>query len=393
MHTSTCKNVTFASVSIRVTDDQGVDTTVDTGNVALVNNMMHSLFREVRIQLGHNQVEITPSMGTYPYRAYMENLLSFGTSAKGTYLKCVGWHTDQAGKMDHHFGEGEGGTNTGLTSRRNVIVPTKEVELMGRLHCDLFLQDRYLIDGVPMKLDLIRSAKEFHMMCPADKKYNLTITKAEFYTRQVNINPRIREQHISTMMTGGGTGTSAKYPLTRVQVTAHDIPQGGRDFHKDQLIGGQLPKRIVLGLVSNAAFVGSTTKNPFNFHHYNVSNLKLKLNGQEIHGTEIRSDFAAQSTQIRQLYMDLFRNTGQLHRDNPVYMSLNDYTRGFTLWVVDLTPDLSADEGGTHHPRQTGKLGLELQFAESVPHPVTLVCYEEYENVLEIDRFRNALMV
>ncbi|XP_067671738.1 uncharacterized protein F54H12.2-like [Haliotis asinina] len=383
-------NQCYLRICLKIKNTDGTDATHDGDDrlvMSTVNNMMHSLFREVRVQVGHNQLEITPSMGTYPYRAYLETLLSYGKAAKGTHLQCPGWYTDEAGKMDD-FNAVAQNVNAGLVARRRVILPTREVELTGRLHCDLFLQDRYLVDGVPMKLELIRSPSDFYLMSAGDVECRFELTKAEFYVRQVNIDPAIREQHVKHM----SPGVTAKYPLTRVQVTAHDIPGGGRDFHKDQLVGGQLPKRVVLGLVDNDAFAGSKEKNPFHFKHNNVTSLKLKLNGQEVHGTEIKSDFQNNSGSLKQLYTNLFRNTGHLWQEHPCNLTLDEFRNGFTLWVVDLMADLGADEGH-NYPRHTGKLGLELQFAEPLPHPVTLVCYEEYESVLEIDRFRNALMV
>ncbi|XP_067667369.1 uncharacterized protein F54H12.2-like [Haliotis asinina] len=165
---------------------------------------------------------------------------------------------------------------------------------------------------------------------------------------------------------------------------------GGRDCHKEQLVGRELPKCVVLVLVDNDAFAGS--KYPFHFKHNNVTSLKLKRNGQEVHGTGIKSDLQNNSGLLKQLYMNLFRNTGHLWQEHPCNLTLDKFRNGFTLWAVDLTADLGADEGH-NYPRQTGKLGHELQFAEPFPRPVTLPCYEDYKSVLEIDRFHNALMV
>ncbi|XP_067659907.1 uncharacterized protein F54H12.2-like [Haliotis asinina] len=165
--------------------------------------------------------------------------------------------------------------NAGLAARWRVILPTREVELTGRLHCDLFLQDLYLLDGVPMKLELIRSPSDFYLMSAGDVECRFELTKAEFYVRQVNIDNAIQEQHVKHVATSHG-----QISFDRVQVTAHNIPGGGHDFHKDQLMGGHLPKRVVLGLVDNDAFAGSKEKNPFHFKH-NVTSLKLKLNGRE----------------------------------------------------------------------------------------------------------------
>jgi hypothetical protein len=49
-------------------------------NVGPVNNFLHSLFSQVDVSL--NGVLITNSSNTYGYRAYIENLLSYGSLAK-----------------------------------------------------------------------------------------------------------------------------------------------------------------------------------------------------------------------------------------------------------------------------------------------------------------------
>ena len=48
-------------------------------NVAPVNNFLHSLFRQVDVYLNGKQV--TPAMGTYAYRSYIETLLNYDVSA------------------------------------------------------------------------------------------------------------------------------------------------------------------------------------------------------------------------------------------------------------------------------------------------------------------------
>ena len=47
----------------------------------------------------------------------------------------------------------ENGGNAGLAERRKYIAESRVVEMMGRLHVDLFLQDRFLLNGVSVKID------------------------------------------------------------------------------------------------------------------------------------------------------------------------------------------------------------------------------------------------
>ena len=67
-------------------------------DVAPVNNFLHSLFRQVDVYLNGKQV--TPAMGTYPYRAYIETLLNYDASAKESQFTSALYYKDTATKMD-----------------------------------------------------------------------------------------------------------------------------------------------------------------------------------------------------------------------------------------------------------------------------------------------------
>src|SRR5271163_1345586 len=56
----------------------------NTAHVAPCNLFLHSLFSEVDVKL--NGTLISSSNNTYPYRAYLETLLSYGRDAKGSQL-------------------------------------------------------------------------------------------------------------------------------------------------------------------------------------------------------------------------------------------------------------------------------------------------------------------
>ena len=86
-----------------------------------------------------NGTLVTPSTNTYPYRAYIETLLSYGAEAKDTQLQCGLWRKDTTGYM-----ESVGADNEGLQKRREYILKSRKVELFGRAHADVFMQDRYL---------------------------------------------------------------------------------------------------------------------------------------------------------------------------------------------------------------------------------------------------------
>ena len=112
--------------------------------MAPANNWLHSLFSQVDIYLNGT----TPSTNMYPYHAYIETLLSYGSEAKETQLTSQLWYKDTGGRKDAVNIVDEDVMNRGLVSRRAHVTQSRVVDMMGRLHVDLFLQDRYLLNGV-----------------------------------------------------------------------------------------------------------------------------------------------------------------------------------------------------------------------------------------------------
>jgi len=89
----------------------------------------------------------------------------------------------------------------------------------------------------------------------------VVIFDAALHQRKVKINPTIAQQHAQTL----DKGENAKYPLRRGVVTTFSIGTGRLPCNKENLINGQLPRRLVLGFVSNMAFNDAPNENHFNF--------------------------------------------------------------------------------------------------------------------------------
>ena len=117
--------------------------------------------RLTKVDVYLNDTLVTPSSNTYPFRAYVDTVLSYGAEAKNTQLTSQLWYKDTAGHMDATTVDCG---NTGLIERQRHIAESRIVEMMGRLHVDLFLQDRFLLNGVSVKIRLVRSKDAFSLM-------------------------------------------------------------------------------------------------------------------------------------------------------------------------------------------------------------------------------------
>ena len=236
---------TYLLVRAKVVRGVGTDIADDTP-VAPVNNWLNSLFSQVDVHL--NDTLVTPSSNTYPFRAYVETLLSYGAEAKKTQLTSQLWYNDTAGNME--------AGNAGLVERRRHIAGIRVVEMMGRLHVDLFMQDRFLINGVTAKIRLVRSKDAFSQMAGgANPDYKVRIVDDVVFVRKAVLSSTVAMAHIWALENG-----TAKYPLRPVDCKVYSIPQGARSSTHENLFIGTLPKRIIMWCVDNDALNGAFGK-------------------------------------------------------------------------------------------------------------------------------------
>ena len=172
----------------------GTDLAADT-HVAPVNNWIHDIFSQVDVCL--NNTLVTPSSNTYPVRAYVDTVLSYGAEAKNTQLTSQLWYKDTAGHMDATTVYGG---NTGLVERRRYIAESRVVEMMSRLHVDLFLQDRFLLNVASVKIRLIPSKDAFSLMAGGQNPdYTVQIVDDVLFARKAVLSQTIQMAHVRAL--------------------------------------------------------------------------------------------------------------------------------------------------------------------------------------------------
>ena len=80
---------------------------------------------------------------------------------------------------------------------------------------------------------------------------------------------------------------------------------------------------------------------------------------------------------------------GKENRDDGNYFTREDCPKSYALYASDLSPDLA--EKGHFNLAKQGTVRVELKFDAALPNTVTVVAYEEFENVIEIDRNSNVI--
>ena len=83
----------------------------------------------------------------------------------------------------------------------------------------------------------------------------------------------------------------ALYPFWRSDIKSFSVAGGSHTFMTDNIFYGQVPSKIIIGMVSNSAYSGDYNKNPFNFMNMGVNYLEINVDGQPVPSRPFRSNF------------------------------------------------------------------------------------------------------
>jgi hypothetical protein len=283
---------------------------------------------------------------------------------------------------DPHAG---GATNTGMVKRNSFFEGGRIVPMQGPIHLDLMLQDRYLPSDVGMQLRFVRSKDAFCLMSDAaNAAFRVKLHECKLLIRKAYISPTVFIAQARAFEVG-----NAKYPIRRVVCKSYSVGTGMRDNVHEGLFTGQISSRIVIGMVDNEAFNGSFRRNPFNFKHFNLSSIKIYVDGQINNNIKaIECDF--ENHQSLAGFLSLFAGSGKYRRDEGLDIDRQQYEKGYTLFAYDLSPDLS--EEGYFNLAKEGSIRVELKFAQALPNTVNVIAYAEFESIIEINREKQVLI-
>lgn len=365
-------------LKVKIVNTDGTNIAED-AKVSTCNLFLHSLFSQADLKL--NGKLISPSTNTYPYRAYLETLLSHGGASKGSWLQCEMFYNDRPpGDSFDHTADG---ANPGLVKRANRIKNSKIVEMIGRPHFALMFQDKYLLNHVELSLKMIQSPKAFHLIGPDVSGFRVEFIEAALLIRKCKVNPTISLQHAKML----DDGINAQYPIRRGLVNSFTISTGSLSVHRENLITGQLPRRVVIALCTNSAFNGHSRQNPFFFQNFQLNYICLHSGSESYPTQPLKPNY--RSAEYVKAFHDLYMGTGVIDTSSGLDIDLDCFNQGHTIYCFDLTPDLC---DGSFSQTRFGNLRLELRFDTATQSPLNCLTYFEFDNVISIDRSRNILL-
>ncbi|XP_035226306.1 uncharacterized protein F54H12.2-like [Stegodyphus dumicola] len=325
-----------------VTDGSPVEFNVAGSGDDYLDLSQTQLYVKVKILKSNGASEKMISNNTYPYRAMIEKLLNHGFDTKTSQLSSELYFKDTAGRMNV-FDTTDKQPNEGFNKRAEIFKLSATVDMIGRLHLDMFHQERLLLNMVDMKIKLIRSKPEFCLL--GEENFKVSLEHVSLFVRKVRVSPGVILGHAKSL-----EKATAKYPINRVLCKVYSIPSGNMSLSKI---------------------------------HNHINFIGIYVDGQPVPHNPLQPDFM-NKTFIR-AYQNLFTNA----ENRGLYLSRSEYPEGYCLFLFDLSPDLC--DGSHLNLVRHSNLRLEVKFGFPLPITTSVIVYAEFENLIEINKSRNII--
>ena len=336
------------------------------------------MFSQVDLEI--DGINLSCQDNLYPYKSYLETLLTYGYDAKFSHLTTSHFVKDTA----HHFESGKD-ENHGYSSRQKDVKDGKMFDFCINPHIDFFHTPRILPSNIGMKLKLTRTPDAFSILSQTNNDLYVKIHSLNLYVYRVQPADSVRKLHDNLF-----SKKNALFPITRSLCKKYTIPAGLSTANQPNIVHGSLPRQMVIGFVKADALNGKYNLNPFNFDHFNCNFIALRVNGLQVPAKGYRPNFEKRliRRELRALYDNIGVNSAG--DDSGCNLNVEDFIGGFTLFCFDLTPDRC---NGFHlHENRTGTIDLEIIFSKPLEQAITVICYTAFENMVAITNERNVMV-
>ena len=433
----------YLKVELELCKADGVSPPDATANVGPVNNVLHSLFSECRVYI--EDYLINDNNENYAYKAFLIDTLSYDMNAKYSYLQAQGYYQDTPGNMDSAGNASFGIRRDFFKLSDKSAYSTNPVSFVGKLHSDLLSSDCGIIPGIALRIELTRADVDFSLLIPSitdTEKYQLKVKEACLLCSVATLS----SDHYLKLQQNLETKSAAIY-YKRVQVQNKAIPANSKTFISENLYSATLmPSRLILAFLPTTTFLGSRTKNPFNFarkwsyttstivqqmqdttsssrrssytilgHEINMPStsrasqnqvnipaaqdvmgtktiflekINLTLNGKSLDGWEGN----ATENSDPMMYLRLHHYLGLTDTTTGNNLTMDEFLGGAFFCVYDLTTSSQSFLDFVVPSVRLGNLRLKVEFSETTVEELTLLMYAEFPSLIQIDKFRRIKM-
>ena len=178
------------------------------------------MFNQVDVSFGGKL--ISSATNTHAHHSILEVLLNYDEEAAESQLGCGLFCKDTVGQMEEMDISADPLLNTGLETRSEWTKTTKILELQGKIHSDLFSQEKLILNGVHLTVKVYHHKREYCLLnVDTTPAYKITITDAILYVKKIELTLSVFNA-INTVL----NDKNAHYAITRTTPKVFTVPRG-----------------------------------------------------------------------------------------------------------------------------------------------------------------------
>lgn len=216
---------TRVTFTFKITNKDGTPLTA-ADNVAAINMIGASMIDKVDISIGGRSVSDLQTTH-YPYKAYLETLMSYGETAKNSQLRCVEWSVDDPSQYED-FAKyvpkvekveekknrdgaitqaaapevpATNSKNSGYITRRSRAAGSTTMQTVWALHNDFFNMGVLFPPDCKLSVTLTKSSDNF-LLCTghANKQYAIDVIDTYLEVHYINLAQGMHESNLAKLM-------------------------------------------------------------------------------------------------------------------------------------------------------------------------------------------------
>ena len=353
--------------------------------VSTAPHLAAALYRNVEITAGSTSL-VQSFDNAYAMTKFWETTLNTRSgchphlhSKEGYWIDTV--HTKAASQaVDYFPTEADTkATNGGGLDRAKYIAQGKKVCLVSDLDASLFKQDKLLPSELEIQVSLTKNYSEF-ILLSADNHTD----KVKFDKVVLRCTYQRPQDHVLNVIEQKLAKQNAIYHTDKSVLSFHSIPEGAVDLTVSSIFGSTLPHTFLVGIQDRKSFGKTRSLNPFTLHP--MKSFQVYVDGNEHFPRAVERIGDNDYTYFWEAFLN---QSGYVNEGDNL---LEHYYSAYCAMIVDLTADRSQNQKALNL-QKSGTVRLQIEFPEACPADRVLMILAWYDEVIEITKDRQILIV
>ena len=350
-------------------------------SIVPIDIILHNMWSSVEVYL--NKKLVSSSGTDYPYKSTIETFLNYSHNCKRYQLFTTGFSMEN-GKNPQATLPMIPVPNEGLKTRCEWFGLTnrnKSVQFIGPINADICNQNRLILNEVSVDLKLWPAKDAFRLICSENiPEAKLIIEEIFLRVCKVSVSPEVRLGHAAALQLA-----PARYPFNKVEIRPLAAEKGNSVINFSNIFEGQIPTKMVVGMVSQSNYIGNFNTNPLDFQHFNIQSIGLEIGNEKIPSEPYMFNF--EDNEYLDGLLSLYKVSDKLWENGDIGLTTDLYKNGLTLIGFNIDPTASPNLDYMGVPRK-GNLNMSVKFHRKLSTNVMFIVYAVFPARMEIDNTR-----